>query len=208
MAACPSCRLLPALLSDLLECTAAFVQCGLLPGEGLPTLHHRSGFEYILAKHVTKAADRCPSLNKKHVSPHVLRHSRLTRRIDVQTINQFAKFPARFEEGNILRRHCDPRSGFWIASDARTSLARVEASESADFNLVAGSQGTDDTVKYGANDDFGFLPGHLNGLMNLFGQIGSGHLAHLRWITKKEYHNVPWYMAPAQRSGQSSHVVQ
>jgi integrase/recombinase XerD len=35
----------------------------------------RSGFEYILAKHVAKAADRCPSLNKKRVSPHVLRHS-------------------------------------------------------------------------------------------------------------------------------------
>jgi len=35
----------------------------------------RSGFEYILAKHVAKGADRCPSLNKKRVSPHVLRHS-------------------------------------------------------------------------------------------------------------------------------------
>jgi site-specific recombinase XerD len=35
----------------------------------------RSGFEYILAKHVAKAADRCPSLAKKRVSPHVLRHS-------------------------------------------------------------------------------------------------------------------------------------
>jgi integrase/recombinase XerD len=35
----------------------------------------RSGFEYILDKHVAKAADRCPSLTKKRVSPHVLRHS-------------------------------------------------------------------------------------------------------------------------------------
>jgi integrase/recombinase XerD len=35
----------------------------------------RSGFEYILSKHVAKAADRCPSLTKKRVSPHVLRHS-------------------------------------------------------------------------------------------------------------------------------------
>jgi hypothetical protein len=61
----------------------------------------------------------------------------------------------------------------------------VEASESADFNLVPGSQRTDDAVKYGANDDVGFLPGCLNGLVNLFGQIGPGHLAHLRCITKK-----------------------
>lgn len=35
----------------------------------------RSGFEYILRKHVKTAAGRCPSLIKKRVSPHVLRHT-------------------------------------------------------------------------------------------------------------------------------------
>jgi len=35
----------------------------------------RSGFEYILAKHVKRAMKIQPSLGKKHVSPHVLRHS-------------------------------------------------------------------------------------------------------------------------------------
>lgn len=35
----------------------------------------RSGFEYILAKHVRTAAKRCPSLATKRVSPHVLRHT-------------------------------------------------------------------------------------------------------------------------------------
>ncbi len=44
-----------------------------LNAAGLPLT--RSGFEYILSKHVAKAADRCPSLTKKRVSPHVLRHS-------------------------------------------------------------------------------------------------------------------------------------
>src|SRR5471032_1271256 len=34
----------------------------------------RSGFEYILRKHVKTAASRCPSLTSKRVSPHVLRH--------------------------------------------------------------------------------------------------------------------------------------
>ena len=34
----------------------------------------RSGFEYILDKHVLTAAKRCPSLPAKHVTPHVLRH--------------------------------------------------------------------------------------------------------------------------------------
>jgi site-specific recombinase XerD len=35
----------------------------------------RSGFEYILRKHVKTAAKRCPSLTTKRVSPHVLRHT-------------------------------------------------------------------------------------------------------------------------------------
>ncbi len=35
----------------------------------------RSGFEYILAKHVEIAATACPSIASKRVSPHVLRHT-------------------------------------------------------------------------------------------------------------------------------------
>lgn len=35
----------------------------------------RSGFERVLARHVAVAAEQCPSLRKKRVSPHVLRHS-------------------------------------------------------------------------------------------------------------------------------------
>jgi integrase/recombinase XerD len=35
----------------------------------------RSGFEYILRKHVRTATQRCPSLSTKRVSPHVLRHT-------------------------------------------------------------------------------------------------------------------------------------
>jgi site-specific recombinase XerD len=35
----------------------------------------RSGFEYILAKHVEVAATKMPSLAKKRISPHSLRHS-------------------------------------------------------------------------------------------------------------------------------------
>jgi hypothetical protein len=40
---------------------------------GLPMT--RSGFEYILHKHVKTAAQACASLQKKHISPHVLRHT-------------------------------------------------------------------------------------------------------------------------------------
>ncbi|MFQ5853315.1 MAG: site-specific integrase [Candidatus Binatia bacterium] len=35
----------------------------------------RDGVQYLLAKHVATARKQCPSLKKKRVSPHVLRHS-------------------------------------------------------------------------------------------------------------------------------------
>ena len=35
----------------------------------------RSGFKYILAKHVRAASAQRPSLSKKRISPHTLRHS-------------------------------------------------------------------------------------------------------------------------------------
>jgi site-specific recombinase XerD len=35
----------------------------------------RSGFEYVLDKHVHAAGERCPALNGRSVSPHQLRHS-------------------------------------------------------------------------------------------------------------------------------------
>jgi site-specific recombinase XerD len=35
----------------------------------------RSGFECVLARHVTAAAERRPSLRDRHISPHVLRHT-------------------------------------------------------------------------------------------------------------------------------------
>ena len=35
----------------------------------------RDGIAYLLVKHVAKARDQCPSLAKKRVSPHVLRHT-------------------------------------------------------------------------------------------------------------------------------------
>lgn len=35
----------------------------------------RDGVEYLLAKHVAVARQKCPSLQKKRISPHVLRHT-------------------------------------------------------------------------------------------------------------------------------------
>ncbi|MFZ1134790.1 MAG: tyrosine-type recombinase/integrase [Candidatus Korobacteraceae bacterium] len=44
-----------------------------LSAKGVPLT--RSGFEYILTKHVETAATACPSISSKRVSPHVLRHT-------------------------------------------------------------------------------------------------------------------------------------
>jgi site-specific recombinase XerD len=44
-----------------------------LNARGLPMT--RSGFEYILRKHVRTAVNHCPSLSRKRISPHVLRHT-------------------------------------------------------------------------------------------------------------------------------------
>jgi integrase/recombinase XerD len=35
----------------------------------------RDAVERLVAKHATAAADRCPSVNEKHVTPHTLRHT-------------------------------------------------------------------------------------------------------------------------------------
>jgi integrase/recombinase XerD len=58
----------------------------------------RSGFEYILAKHVAAAAQVQPSIAKKRVTPHVLRHSCAC----------IAASDARRSEGLALARPCQP----------------------------------------------------------------------------------------------------
>ena len=35
----------------------------------------RTGLAYLLAKHLTAAREACPSLKRKRVTPHVLRHT-------------------------------------------------------------------------------------------------------------------------------------
>jgi hypothetical protein len=102
----------------------------------------------------------------------------------MRTINNFAKFLAQLKDGNPFRWHFDRGSSFWIARDTPSPLACVKHSESTDLNLVPSSQSTNDAVKYGGHDGVGFLQGRPNGLVNLFCQIGSCHLARSRGITK------------------------
>jgi hypothetical protein len=59
-------------------------------------------------------------------------------------IDEVAEFLRGFEERDFFGGDFYFGSGFWVASDARVSLARTEASKSSDFDLVAGFQGSDD----------------------------------------------------------------
>jgi hypothetical protein len=65
------------------------------------------------------------------------------------SLNKLPKFPARLEVGNLLCRNFDSYSSFWIARHAALSLARAEASEPADFNLLAPAQRQDSPKKQG-----------------------------------------------------------
>lgn len=73
-------RLLPLWKQTAAELRAWLAVRGQLPtpelfvnADGQPMT--RSGFEYILRKHAHAAAEHCPSLQKKRISPHVLRHT-------------------------------------------------------------------------------------------------------------------------------------
>jgi hypothetical protein len=59
-------------------------------------------------------------------------------------IDEVAELLRGFEERDFLGWDFYFGSGFGIASYARVSLARTEASKSPDFDLVAGFQGSDD----------------------------------------------------------------
>ena len=73
-------RLLPVWKQTAADLRAWLAVRGQLPApelfvnaDGQPMT--RSGFEYILRKHVHAAVEHCPSLQKKRISPHVLRHT-------------------------------------------------------------------------------------------------------------------------------------
>ena len=63
-------RALQRLLSLRAPAAEAFVFCN-ARGQALG----RDGAAYILAKHLSRAAEQLPLLKRKHVTPHVLRHS-------------------------------------------------------------------------------------------------------------------------------------
>ena len=77
-----------------------------------------------------------------------------TRACGGRPVDGVAKLLRRFEEGDTLGWHIHLGSGLGIASGPGVALSRSKASESADFNLVAGLQCPDDGIEQGIADDF------------------------------------------------------
>src|SRR5678815_5330842 len=68
-------------------------------------------------------------------------------------VHHILQFLARLEIRNLFGGHFDARSGLGIAPDAGLPLARAEAAEAADLDLVAAAQGFHDAVEDGLDDD-------------------------------------------------------
>ena len=74
-----------------------------------------------------------------------------------RVIDEVLQLFAGLEEGNLLGRHFHFGAGLRIAPGAAAALARAEAAEAADFDLVAGLQRADDAfenVSTTASDSF------------------------------------------------------
>jgi site-specific recombinase XerD len=85
--------------------------------EGAPMT--RAGFEYVLSKHARMAAERCPSLRGRPISPHQLRHSCAV--IMLQATHDIRKVA-------LWLGHADVRTTeIYLRMDASTKLAAVEA---------------------------------------------------------------------------------
>jgi hypothetical protein len=82
---------------------------------------------------------------------------------------------ARLEVGNLFGGDLNARAGFGIAADAGLALARTETPKPTDFDFIAATQCPDDAVENGLDDDFSFLPRHLNHTRDFFNQIGFRH---------------------------------
>src|SRR5579872_5440762 len=86
------------------------------------------------------------------------------------------KFFAGLKVGDLLGWNVDTGSGLRIPPDAGLPLARTEAAETADLDLVASAQGLYDAVEDGLDDDLGLFAGHLHYARDLLNQIRFGHV--------------------------------
>src|SRR6266849_205465 len=92
------------------------------------------------------------------------------------------------EDGNFLGRHFDLLAGFRIAADSSAALPSAEAAESADLDLLALLQGTNDAIENSFDDGLRLLAGKLCDTQNFFDEVGlreCGLLGHRRYASSR-----------------------
>src|SRR5579875_1686544 len=76
-------------------------------------------------------------------------------------VYEIAQFFTWLEVRYALGWNIDLGAGLRIAPDARLALPDTDTAESANLDLVAGLQRTDNCVKYGVDNDFAVAPGKI-----------------------------------------------
>src|SRR6266849_1602669 len=110
------------------------------------------------------------------------------RGLGFRAIHKIYQLFAGLEEGNFLGRHFDLLAGFRIAADASAALARAEAAEPADLDLLALLEGTNDAIENRFDDGLRLLAGKLCDTQNLFDKVGlreCGLLGHRRYASSR-----------------------
>src|ERR1700680_2273527 len=90
-------------------------------------------------------------------------------------VHRIAQLFRWLEERNALGRNVDLRPRLRIAPRAGISLPGPEAAEAANFNLVSGLQGSDDSVEQGVHDDLPVPTGEVSNGGDLVYEVGFSH---------------------------------
>jgi len=79
------------------------------------------------------------------------------------------------EEGDALGWDIDSLASLGVAADAGVALACAEAAKAADFDLVAGFEGSDDRLEEGIHDDLAIAAGKVAKSGHSIDKVGFGH---------------------------------
>src|SRR5216684_5011564 len=112
------------------------------------------------------------------------------RGLGFRVIHKILQLFAGLEEGNFLGGHFDLLAGLGIAADSTTALARAEATEPADLDLLALLEGTDDAIENRFDDGLRLLPRKLGDAQNLFDEVGlckCSLLGHRRYASSRNF---------------------
>src|SRR5207249_649615 len=92
-------------------------------------------------------------------------------------IDDVLQFFTGLEIGNLFGGNFHARAGLWVPSYTRLPLPRPETAESADLNLIAAAQGTNDAVEDRLHYHFSLFPGHFNHSGDFFNQVRFRHVS-------------------------------